>query len=140
MAKPKMYKNRQLRLGVSSFLFNMGPEKGPQKTIPLSVKESRLVTNPPDYPQAGSTEINNLSTIHPSTARISPDSTLQPSPTRIKTAFGIIEGRRLTPIATLPLTRAAYCDVRGGRIIGGGTSKEAIRKAKRKSRRIRKSP
>ncbi len=47
----------------------------------------------------------------------------------------VSEGQRVIPVVKKPLVRAQFVDIGGGRVIGGGTSREALRKARYKAKR-----
>lgn len=103
-----------------------------RKVIPLDGRnEGRLVSNPPDVPPVAKREFRFPSQEKPSSRFLwDPD-------------YGNNgHGPGQVIQVTLPLTRFFQTSIGGGRTGGGGTSREALRRAKRKMkvRSIKQDP
>lgn len=104
------------------------------RNFPLESGKSRAVHNPPDTPPIETTDLPGLRRILPASARIQKSNLFLTSITTIDEARGEVKGISLTPIATVPLNVHRVIGDGGGRAILGGTSKEALRRAKRKAK------
>lgn len=85
-------------------------------TFPDNARTSNIVHNEPDVPLPERKLFPKLS------VRLHPNS---------------IRSIRIIPEVTTPVLRSRLTSVGGGRTIGGGTSKEAIRRAKRHAKEQR---
>ena len=90
------------------------PERFNQKTIPIGNRSSRVVSKPPDTPQVETGSCNLTKKIN----------------------GRIVAGQRVE--YPIPLLTHKKLGIGGTRTIGGGTSKEATRRAKRQARRSRR--
>ncbi|MDP2632165.1 MAG: hypothetical protein Q8P25_00385 [Candidatus Curtissbacteria bacterium] len=109
-----------------------------QRIIPTE-GHSRLRQNHPDSPTAETQLLNEISI-----ALVSPR---QPAPNNCQTEIVHVltykgrgeqifaRGLKITPTSRSPILERKTIPHGGGRIIGGGTSREAIRAAKRQAKR-----
>ena len=105
------------------------------RIIPRSEVNRGPATYNPDAPQIERVPLRKLRVVFPSSLPVNP-----PKGSVIEAILkdfgrGVSEGQRITPCTTQPLFESRYTPIRGGRVIGGGTSREALRKARRKSRK-----
>lgn len=105
-----------------------------RKIIPSS-RENRGPTDyMPDAPPTGVTELRRLSKKYPASIDVPLSRKHLVETIRKDFGRGPARGQRIIPTTTNPLLDSQFVDVRGGRIIGGGTSREAIRNAKKKQK------
>jgi hypothetical protein len=89
----------------------------------------------PDRPTPEVSQLRRLDRKFPSNINIPQSNDQAIVPIRQTWGARVSEGQRVIPIVKKPLVRAQFVDIRGGRVIGGGTSREAIRKARYKAKR-----
>jgi hypothetical protein len=114
----------------------MSQERQPQhrKIITMSRENRGPANNLPDTPRDDVTHLRKLGRRYPAHIDI-PFSESDSVETIIKDfGRGPAEGQRIVPSTVNPRLDAQFVDVRGGRVIGGGTSKEATRTAKKKQK------
>lgn len=102
----------------------------------FNTKPGRPANNPPAVPQIEVSELKPL-TVHVSANfRTNPDNHSTVSRTTIEDPLrGQIRALKITPLTPQPLTRFREIPIAGGRTIGGGTSREALKRAKQKSKK-----
>jgi len=113
---------------------------GPRQHIPDQIgnRPSRLADNPPDRVQPVTVQLSEAS-VQVSATATNPN--CPTSTTRVTSQWGwgknaIVRTESqtvITPVVKEPVTPHRTIGVAGGRTIGGGTSKEALRRARRKA-------
>lgn len=101
---------------------------------PVKEGSSRLVLNKPDVPSPEVRSIQKLS-ITLITHKPFDSNGCQHKPTMVEDESGLVKAVEITPSRILPPLHVKSIPFGGGRIIGGGTSREAIRTAKRQAKR-----
>lgn len=112
---------------------NMGERSFPQGRTITSEGSSRLRSNRPDVTGTVSRPLRDLS-MHVVTNRPYTPNGHQIEQSHVEDESGPVKALKITPLSTLPPLAHREVGIGGTRAIGGGTSKEAIRTAKRKER------
>lgn len=108
----------------------MNRERSPQKTMPIPGRETKLVSNVPDTLLVPKETEPKLSTYW--RGNISPTSNNFRSRKVHKNGQTVSE---LVPLIKKPVIPVFTISTGGGRVYGGGTSEEALRRARQKARR-----
>lgn len=107
----------------------------PQKTVPPDFTRGRLVHRPPTVPSPETQPLNSATTHVPLNGHeLHTQGVIEQLVTR---EGGHGESNRLMsmiPVVEKPLKPVYYTAVGGGRVGGGGTSTEALRRAKKKAK------
>jgi len=101
---------------------------------PVREGSSRLVLNKPNVPPPEIRSIQELRITLLSHKPIDCNG-YQHKPATVEDESGLVKAVELTPSRILPLLDVKSVSFGGGRIIGGGTSREAIRTAKKQAKR-----
>ena len=117
-----------------------GPRVGFNKSLPQEPRSNLgPKNNPPDCPQVEIESLPQLRTFIPNGKRIIPKGLSKVKPAAIDNGFGITKGAVEIPQTREPILPRKKVRHGGGRFIGGGTSKEALQRAK-KNNRTKKQP
>lgn len=112
----------------------MRKEQFTQSVYPQEDRGSRCANKRPDSICPGTTSLIKLGIVIPANCRSS-QALFEVSDTVILDARGPVRAKSVAPIVIRPLLTPREIPVGGIRTIGGGTSQEAVRRAKRKTRR-----
>lgn len=107
------------------------------KRIPIAeIKNGREVNNPPDAPHATVEPLNKLRMVVTTNTNILLSNGHVISEATVTDKHrGTLKALAAIPQTKRPIQEFKVASTRGGEPIGGGTSKEALRRAKRKTRK-----
>lgn len=107
-----------------------------RRTPTFNTEPGRPANNPPAVPQIEVSELKPLTVRISANSSINSDNHAIVSRTTIEDPLrGQVRALRITPPTSQPLTHFREIPIAGGQTIGGDTSREALRRAKQKSKR-----
>lgn len=113
-----------------------GPRFSRNKSLPHELKNNPGPTNnPSDCPQVKIESLTELRTFSPNGKKVDQSGLSITESTSVNNGFGITHGIVETPLTKKPLTPVFRVRHGGGRSYGGGTSDEALRRAKKQNRK-----
>ena len=113
---------------------------GGRKTVPRGNINRRAADNKPDVPATEVKSVRDLANFVPDRngQSVIPVGLVETTRTRSKDQLGrVVWGTVVTPLVRKPITPTFETSHGGRRVGGGGTSREAIRRAKKKSRKTK---